>query len=115
MLHSESGIRIRTIPVTNTSPAIQFASAPVSWGVQDFRDAAWDQPWEQVLDEIAAAGYQGTELGPYGFYPVDPARLKPALQARKLVMLSAFVPVALSEPAMAGQAIDHVRKVGKVL
>jgi len=101
--------------MNNDRPKIQFASAPISWGVQDFRDAAWDQPWEQVLNEIAAAGYQGTELGPYGFYPVDPARLEPALQTRKLAMLSAFVPVALSEPAMAGQAIDHVRKVGKVL
>ncbi|MGH9432077.1 MAG: TIM barrel protein [Terriglobia bacterium] len=101
--------------MNNPRPNIQFASAPVSWGVQDFRDAAWDQPWERVLDEIAAAGYQGTELGPYGFYPVDPAQLQPALQSRKLAMLSAFVPVALSEPALAAQAVDHVRKVGKVL
>ncbi len=101
--------------MNNDRPKIQFASAPVSWGVQDFRDVAWDQPWQQVLDEIAAAGYQGTELGPYGFYPANPAPLEPALQSRKLAMLSAFVPVPLSEPALAGQAIDHVRKVGKVL
>lgn len=101
--------------MNNYPPKIQFASAPVSWGVQDFRDAAWDQPWERVLDEIAEAGYQGTELGPYGFYPTAPAGLEAALQSRQLVMLSAFVPVALSEPAQAGQAIDHVKKVGKLL
>jgi inosose dehydratase len=101
--------------MNNDGSTIRFGSAPVSWGVQDFRDVAWDQPWERVLDEIAGAGFEGTELGPYGFYPPDAAQLEKAVQARKLVMLSAFVPVALTDPALADEAVKHVRKVGELL
>ena len=36
----------------------------------------WKQvSWDQALDEIAQAGYEGTELGPYGYYPTEAAAL----------------------------------------
>ncbi|MDE3181620.1 MAG: xylose isomerase, partial [Acidobacteriota bacterium] len=92
-----------------------FASAPVSWGVQDFRDVAWDQPYETILDEMAAAGYTGAELGPYGYFPVDAAVLRPVLAKRGLKMLSSFVPVALSDHSAASEVIEHISKVGGLL
>ena len=95
--------------------SFHFASAPVSWGVGDCPDAGWEQPYEQVLDEIAAAGYSGTELGPYGYLPADSALLSRSLSKRRLTMLSSFVPVPLSDPSAAREAVEQVRKVGALL
>lgn len=83
--------------------------------MQDHRDGAWDQPYERILDEMIAAGYTGTELGPYGYFPPDPAALGRALQSRGLQLLSAFVPVLLSDPALGDAAIEHIHKVGAIL
>lgn len=97
------------------SEQIRFASAPVSWGVQDDPGPAWKQPYEQILQEIVSAGYTGTELGPYGFFPPDPAVLNKTLQRFGLTMLSSFVPVPITEPSRGENVIEHVRKVGKLL
>jgi len=43
-----------------------------------------DYPYTRVLDEIKAAGYSGTELGPYGFLPSDAAALRRELERRSL-------------------------------
>jgi inosose dehydratase len=93
----------------------RFASAPVSWGVGDFYDPAWEQPYERILDEMVAGGYTGTELGPYGYFPTDAAVLRPALSARSLKMLSSFVPVDLASPDAATGAVEQIRKVGALL
>ncbi len=95
--------------------SFRFASAPVSWGVNDYRDASWDQPYEEILDELAAGGYTGTELGPYGYFPTDPEILRKTLQARGLAMLSSFVPVELTNAAAATDVIAHIREVGSLL
>jgi inosose dehydratase len=92
-----------------------FATAPVSWGVGDYADASWGLPNETILDEIAACGYTGTELGPYGYFPTEPAALRPALERRGLTMLSSFVPVALADPGAAPKVIEHIRQVGSLL
>ena len=92
-----------------------FACAPDSWGVLDYPGPSWNQSYEKMLDEMVWAGYAGTELGPYGFFPTDPAVLKPQLDKRKLKLLGSFVPVVLSDPASAGIAVEHIRKVGDLL
>jgi len=92
-----------------------FACAPDSWGVLDYPGPSWNQSYEKMLDEMVAAGYTGTELGPYGFFPTDAAVLKPQLDKRKLKLLGSFVPVVLSDPASAGIAVAHIRKVGDLL
>ena len=92
-----------------------FACAPVSWGVPDDYGPAWEQPYEKMLDEMAAGGYIGTELGPYGYFPADPAVLRPVLQRKKLTMLSSFVPVTLADPSRAAEAVEQIRKVGALL
>ncbi len=93
-----------------------FASAPVSWGIQDDPGPEWKAlPYDRILDEIVAAGYTGTELGPYGYFHTDPKVLGPALKRRKLTLLSSFVPVPLTDPAESKKVVAHVRKVGKLL
>jgi inosose dehydratase len=97
------------------SDRFQFASAPDSWGVLDYPGPSWNQSYEKMLDEMVAAGYNGTELGPYGFFPTDPTVLKPQLDSRNLTLLGSFVPVVLSDPASAAVAVEQIRKVGDLL
>jgi inosose dehydratase len=101
--------------MTDVASRFHFACAPDSWGVLDYPGPSWDQSYEKMLDEMVTAGYTGTELGPYGFFPTDPAVLKPQLDQRKLKLLGSFVPVVLSDPASAGIAVEHIRKVGNLL
>ena len=100
------------MPITSR---FHFASAPDSWGVLDNPGPSWDQPYEKMLDEMVEAGYTGTELGPYGFFPTDPALLGRQLAKRNLKLLGSFVPVVLGDPASARVAVDHINKVGGLL
>src|SRR3974390_2469605 len=99
----------------NIRSRFHFACAPDSWGVLDYPGPSWEQSYEKMLDEMVWAGYAGTELGPYGFFPTDATALKPQLQKRKLNLLGSFVPVVLSDPASADVAVAHIRKVGDLL
>jgi inosose dehydratase len=101
--------------MTDLASRFHFACAPDSWGVLDYPGPSWNQSYEKMLDEMVGAGYGGTELGPYGFFPTDPTVLKPQLDKRKLKLLGSFVPVVLSDPASAGIAVEHIRKVGDLL
>lgn len=62
-------------------------NAPCSWGINYPTGNTYT--WQQYLDEVAAAGYRGTELGPFGFLPKDPALLKDELARRNLTMIGA--------------------------
>ena len=52
-----------------------------------------------VLDQIAEAGFSGTELGDRGFMPSDPDFLLPELLQRGLAMVGAFTPLELTDPS----------------
>jgi inosose dehydratase len=78
--------------------SIRIANAPCSWGILEFGLGGEAAGYAQVLDEMQATGYAGTELGDWGFLPTEPAQLRGELEARDLVLLGAFVPVALSDP-----------------
>ena len=93
----------------------QFASAPDSWGVLDYPGPSWEQSYEKMLDEMAEAGYTGSELGPYGFFPTDPQILRPQLEKRKLKLLASFVPVKMTDPAAGAAVMERIRKVGNLL
>lgn len=75
------------------------------------------QTFDSVLDKMVSVGYNGTELGPWGFLPADPKRLRGELSRRKICLIGAFVPIALagSECHQAGDesAIATVRLLEK--
>jgi inosose dehydratase len=101
--------------MTQDPSRFKFASAPDSWGVLDYPGPSWEQSYQKMLDEMVVAGYTGTELGPYGFYPTDPQVLEPELTQRKLKLLGSFVPAVLSDPASTKVVVEHIRKVGGLL
>lgn len=77
---------------------IKVGGAPVSWGIMEVEGWSGQKPYGEVLDEIAQAGYVGTELGPYGYFPTEPQQLQRELSKRGLEMVTAFVPVPLANP-----------------
>lgn len=93
---------------------IRLASAPVSWGVI-MKDTPNVPPWPQVLEEIAEAGYGGTELGPFGFLPQDTSIILPKLNELGLKLLSAFVQINLVDPAAKQDEYDETMATTKVL
>jgi len=101
--------------MTATSERFLFASAPDSWGVLDYPGPSWEQSYEKMLDEMVEAGYTGSELGPYGFFPTDPKILQPQLEKRKLKLLASFVPVKMTDPSVGASVIERIRKVGTLL
>lgn len=94
---------------------IKIASAPVSWGIYEFEGIEPKFPYARVLDEIAATGYTGIELGPYGYLPTDAAVLKAQLDGRGLQLLSAFVPVKLVDESAHEAGAAAALEVGRLL
>ncbi len=92
-----------------------FASAPDSWGVLDYPGPSLEQSYEKMLDEMVEAGYSGSELGPYGFFPTDSTILQPQLEKRKLKLLASFVPVKMTDASAGVAVIERIRKVGHLL
>ena len=80
-----------TLPVTITC-------APCCWGVDDVSNPHLPH-WERVLDEAAEAGFGGLELGPYGYMPLDVARVGAALEARGLRIVAGTIFDDLVSPA----------------
>jgi len=99
----------------NLNDRFKFASAPDSWGVLDYPGPSWNQSYEKMLDEMVEAGYNGTELGPYGFFPTEADVLKPQLDKRNLKLLASFVPLPLGDAASTKAVVEQIRKVGELL
>ena len=85
---------LRPRPASSMS-APRVGNAPVSWAVYEADRP--NPPFASVLDEIASAGYEGTELGPYGYLPTDPRELAKELAMRGLSLGSSFVPLPLED------------------
>lgn len=93
---------------------VKLANAPVSWGV-DYADDPKNPPWRKVMDEIAEAGYRHTELGPYGFYPTDPAVLSTEFAKRGLAVEAGFVFQILHDPSKTEPVLENARRTVELL
>jgi len=97
-------------------PTLRVGNAPCSWGTLEFEEAKGEQiEYGRMLDELVETGYTGTELGDWGYMPTDPAALTAELKKRGLVMLGAFVPVALKYRACHESGIANAVKTARLL
>ena len=94
---------------------IHIATAPVAWGIYEFEGIAPKYPYARVLDEMVETGYDGLELGPWGFLPTDADRLREELARRGLRLLSSYVPVALRNEADHERGEAFALQVGRLL
>ena len=91
-------------------------NAPCSWGSLENQDKSEAVPYDQMLDELVETGYTGTELGDWGYMPTDPARLGGELKRRNnVVMLGAFVPVALRNRDAHAEGTSRAVKTAKLI
>lgn len=94
---------------------ISIANAPCSWGVLEFEGLGEAAGFAQVLDEIAATGYAGTELGDWGFMPTDPVALRAELTRRGLALLGAFVPVRLADASTHEAGVETAVRTARLV
>ena len=93
---------------------IRIANAPTSWGVEDPQDGA-NPPWEKLLADIAGAGYAGTELGPLGYLPDDPALLRRELAEHRLELVGGYVFEPLHTREGGARALEIARSTCELL
>jgi inosose dehydratase len=94
---------------------IKIANAPCSWGVLEFDLEGKAAGSEQVLNEIHETGYEGTELGDWGFMPTDPEELRKELDKRSLEMVGAFVPVFLKDQSRHAAGAETAVRTAKLM
>jgi inosose dehydratase len=78
--------------------------APIAWTNDDIPELGGNIYFEQCIDEMAAAGFSGSEIG--NKYPKDPAVLKPALEQRKLQISSAWFSTFFSETGRTEETVS---------
>ena len=85
--------------------AIGIGNAPCSWGVE-FAGDPRNPPWRQVLQDCAATGYTGLELGPVGYMPEDPPQLAEAFDEFGLELIGGVVFRAFHDPDQWDDVLD---------
>lgn len=93
---------------------MRIGSAPCSWGVW-FGNDPRQTPWRRFLDEMAEAGYEWTELGPYGYLPTRVPELAAELGQRNLKVSAAFAMAFLHDPAFRPELERQVLGAGRLL
>lgn len=93
---------------------IRLANAPCSWGVLEKTEGE-RSPYALVLDEMQETGYQGTELGDWGFMPTEPQHLKAELDARGLALMASFVSVRFYDPDYLEAGIEAAVRTAQLL
>ena len=91
-------------------------NAPCSWGTLENQDKSQAIPFGRMLDELVETGYTGTELGDWGYMPTDPSLLGEELRRRNnVVMLGAFVPVAMKNPDAHQEGAERAIKTARLI
>lgn len=78
-----------------SGPLERVAGAPITWGVCEVDGWGLQLAPERVLGEMASIGLRATELGPEGYLPTEPNRLRDLLASNDLRLVGGFVPARL--------------------
>lgn len=90
-----------------------IGNAPCSWGIN--YPEGNSLTWEDYLDQVAAAGYRGTELGPFGFLPKDRDLLGRELAKRGLTLIGATHVHTFGDRASAPKLMHTLRELAPLL
>jgi len=87
---------------------VKIGAQAINWVNDDLHDVGDFITFEQTIDEMHLAGYEGTELGRK--YPRDPEVLKNELKKRDLVLTSGWGDVLFIDEKYAGEYIEKFKK-----
>jgi inosose dehydratase len=93
---------------------IMIGNSPESWGITGPSELN-QTPWRRCLDEIADAGYQWLELGPYGYLPTDPLIIKRELSQRGLGISAGGILASLEDEDSWPDIEKEVLRTGELL
>jgi inosose dehydratase len=93
---------------------VKLGTAPDSWGVW-FPSDHKQIPWLRYLDEAREAGYEWTELGPYGYMSTDLPTLQRELEERGLKLCGTVVMPVLEDPAVLSKVNDELNGACELL
>jgi inosose dehydratase len=96
------------------SIAERLAAGPISWGACEVPGWGLMPSADEVLSEMAELGLRGTELGPPGFLPDEPAALTRTLERHGLELVGGFVPLVLHEPGL-DHALAETRRAATLM
>ncbi len=94
--------------------SIHLGIAPCSWGIEDITNKN-NPSWQRVMDEASQTGFNGIELGPYGFFPTEPSHLKGILASKKLALTAGTLYDNLSESADTDYLLNKSRNICSLL
>jgi inosose dehydratase len=98
----------------NVAMNVTIGSAPDSWGVW-FPSDPKQTPWNRFMDEVAEAGFEWIELGPRGYLPEDPDKLRKEMDSRGLKTCGTFIMDDLSSPTIWPQLKQETEKTAKLV
>ena len=84
--------------------SVKLAIAPIAWTNDDLPELGGHISFEQCVEEMAAAGFTGSEIG--NKYPRNPDVLKQALEQRGLQISSAWFSTFFSEEGRSRETVD---------
>ena len=90
-----------------------IGNAPTSWGIEQDVEPVHDA--SLFLDQVAEAGYQGTELGPYGYLPTEPTVLRAELDRRGLRLTAGYVMDSFHDPGRTEALVKQAERVCRLL
>jgi inosose dehydratase len=88
---------------------VKVGAVPNAWSNDDLPALGGSTPYEQCLDEMALAGYEGTEMG--SKYPTDPEVLNEALALRGLRMSGAWFSLFFTMNGARKQTLENFRRM----
>lgn len=94
--------------------SIKVGIAPDSWGVW-FPEHEKQTPWYRCMDEMKLAGYEGVELGPWGYFPNSNLALKNALEARGLKLVAGTVGTDFLNDAAVDEMLTTIDEIAALL
>ncbi len=93
--------------------SVRIGTVPILWNNDDVPELTPPVPFEQVIAQMARAGFEGTELGTN--YPRNPTALRGALGREGLTLTGGYFCSDYTDPARHAEIFESARRLAGFL